>query len=558
MVRAWIAGSGEVADQWVVRDDLGNSYTVASGVPGFAYTIGREYSLFAPDGKYDTSTFVLYPYRTNRRWRDVGELTKTHPATAALVYMQKDKFSAAVPHDAVRIIQDVHTGYVTFQGGGCAPLLSGQQDIYQTGDVVNVGNDVYASAEFSSPAPSGAGTAGCKKTGDAPFILGFKDPNASACGELREFWTNYMTPSADLINGGGASDPTMNAPGVFIFNKTLPPPRQFTRWEAHVSADYIQQGFPQGAPGSVWCSNPLRITADVLPVYVGGIDDIRALGYIYPVPTLRTDYVSAYLTPPIAVFSPASLNMECMGNSLKMTVNLKTCDALNNYDNAPSNSPAGLSLPACMVLVFGGTPGQHIPAGNINPNWYLNSGVPEWNSAADVNLNANFKLVYAAPGIQDFSRLRVTHPFATVPGAYALRRSIPYRGIPVMPEVLREFFAAPMNAPQTGFSQPGQLLARCFDSGGGDVTPAYDAYGLGGYFPGYFEVASAIPEYRDLRADFLAAYPFMASGLINPSGALPSLSSVYFLAQGRTKHNTGAFEPNPSTLECQNLSFYYQ
>ena len=580
MARAKVLSAVSGKPGWyLVEDDLGVRYEVQSGVDGYEFQAGSEYRLFAPGGAYSPALFRLLPYKTSKRWRSAADTAKTHPATAAALFLYGDRMRELSPQDRAVTVQSVSPGRAVFAEGGSAKIAADEEAYYQPGDKVAVIHD------------NSSGNSACLKTipGNGR-VAGFsgkqtprpKDPVAAAlCQPLREFWNSYGM-YADLINGGGEKKPENNTPGKFTFHKQNPLKNEVADWTARASANYVTAGQPYGSPAVISLAN--RLTIDAAQFSFTASSDPASPMYW---PHLRTRYglpmllmytiypnssgpFYGILSPPVVAHTKAARKIMCGGKTLKLRVNLLTEDTVGDY-----TQPVGSQIPACMVLVFDKAPyPNYIKEANINTDWhwYYPSGGGAYapSSVRDTKTDQKFKLVYTAPPLgQDFGVARVPAPFAPGNGHFALRRPRPSTWTD--PGNTRNCFNAPMDNPETGFQETGQLLLRCFDYNGNDVTPTNSAsyrpehYG---YFPGYFEIPSNTDTTRNIYEDFLAAYPFMGNPAINAAGSaglpvlgeMPRLETIYFYAQAKADYPPDIFShavPNPTRLQCKLLELFF-
>ncbi len=549
-------------DWYTVEDDLGKRYDVLSAFPGYEFQTGRMYRLLVPGGKYIPSKFRLLSYQTGKRWTDVGEFSKTRPASAVFLYLNRDRLAEDPHQDTVKKVKEVFSDRLTFEGGGCARIAEEDVTEYAPGSCVGV--------IYDQKPPTSEGK--CPKTaqGAVPTVAGFgpcpeeKEDDESACPALYEYFSNYNPPMADYVNGG--------KPGYYYFIKERPRANEISQWTIRGDFIYQKKGFPYGEQASVWMGDWLRMNSKSIEIYPADQEELEALQGAYP----RTVYMPrsnqslpVVLSPPVIAKTSVNMDMTCAGSDgtgnrhLKMTVNLLTDDTEDHYTDVTGYG-TGLQLPGCMILVFNKIPyPAYLDGSTINKDLF---SYEKYSSVKECYMDMNFKLVYAAPGWQDYSEIRQENPLGNSNGQYALltprprRRSTGlYWSINSGIERLRYKFNVPMSDPYIAFWNCGFLLTRCFDYDGIDVTSAPPVTNTGGAFPGFFEISSQNSITRNLYDDFMAAYPFMKNPLINPNMDLPKLSDVYFYVQGKVfRDEDRKWYPNPTKLECQRLEFFYE
>jgi hypothetical protein len=562
MARGRIVSPVDGKDDWYfVKDDLGDTYEVESAVKGFNYTVGEQYRIFAPGGLYKPSKFRLLPYKTSKRWNDISELGKTSPATAVAHYMYGEKMLSETPQDETRVVKAISygtplkEGRALFIGGGCAAIPEGDEDLYADGDCVAVIRDVK---EF--------GDDDCLLSyDDEPWVAGFgcKQSPRSSCAPLLESWDGYGIKKADL------------AEGVYIFEKESAGKNEIKWWKVAVSDVYVSEGGPNGLP----YGSPAKVTANgylSMESAIIEMDDISGalneeLMSIYPAPIYSRMILGspAVISPPVTVSHPLGRNLRCGGRHLKMEVNLVTEDTHGHYTSADGDDNTGLQLPSCLVLTFSASPyPNYLDGKTINPKLfgYSVNGLPLWASVEECNLDKNFKLVYAAPGMRDFDNLR-SHLSGSVDGRYGLYTALPrrlpgggYWKIILADQDDRSKFNIPMSDHENGFEKVEGLMSRVFNTDGADKTPTPRMEGAAGVFPGFFEISSRSSVTRDIHEDFLAAYPFMANDVINVSGKLPRLKEVTFYVQGKVYPSVVSnliFHANQTRLECREFYLFY-
>ncbi|GMT42819.1 MAG: hypothetical protein IEMM0002_1230 [bacterium] len=577
MARAWVIQKVSGAADWfVVKDDLGVQHNVQSAVAGFDYATGGQYRLFVPGGKYEPCRFRLLPYKTSKRWRDVADLAKTHPASGAGLYLWGGKKFGSGLHDEAMTVSETHEGHVHFVQGGCAAVPDENQELYQQGDCVAVIRDVVVKDN------DGNNMICATASGGGQWVAGFacdQDPEtlayAISCSKFFEYWSNYLTPYADLINGGGAQPPAQNVSGIFIFNKTNPVTYEIRKWTAQASGVYVDEGHPYGQSATVWAGDRLLMESAAITREVDYLEG-EALKAAYPRPIIMPPALGNYspttravISPPVIAKTSVGRRLDCKSKLLRMTLNLSTRDERNHYSDLDGLG-TGLQLPACVVLIFSEPPyPDYLNGSTINPNLYTTGNpdyLPIYASVKECNLDKPFALVYSAPGMQDFSGLRTEYPGAGLPGQYALIRPLPrrdengsYYAINGVTDILRYKFNAPMDDMENSFASAG-LHTRCFDYYGGDISPAPDAFPSGGFFPGFFEIADQTNVTRNIYDDFMAAYPFMNNPLIkNSDGKLPTLTEALFYLQGKVYRDADSqWAANKTTLECQKFEFFYE
>ncbi|MEE8483047.1 MAG: hypothetical protein V3S46_00485 [Nitrospinota bacterium] len=558
-----IAPVPEKPDWYTVEDDLGKRYDVLSALPGYGFKIGRMYRLLVPGGMYITCKFRLLSYQTGKRWTDVGEFSKTRPASAAFLFLNRDNLAEDPHSDAAKKVKEVFSDRLTFEGGGCARIAEDDVTEYAIGSCVGV--------IYDQKPPTSEGK--CPKTakGAVPTVAGFgpcpeeSGDGESECPVLYEYFSNYNPPMADYINGEKL--------GYHYFIKERPRANEITNWTIRGDFIYQKEGFPYGEQASVWMGDWLRIDSNPFEIYPADSEERDALRSRYP----RTVYMPrnnqsspVVLSPPVIAKTSVNMDMACTGSGgtgdthLKMTVNLLTDDTEGHYANEDGYG-TGLQLPGCMILVFNKRPyPAYLDGSTINKDLF---SYEKFSSVKECNMDMNFKLVYAAPALlTDFSEIRQANPLGSGNGQYALLTAVPrrtpagsYWAVNTAYEKARYKFNVPMSDPYISFWNCGFLLMRCFDYDGIDVTPAPPASTTGGAFPGFFEISRQNSITRNLYDDFMAAYPFMKNPLINPNMDLPRLSEVYFYLQGKVfRDEDSKWYPNPTKLECQRLEFFYE
>ena len=544
-------------DWWRVTDDLGVEHELLSSRSGFDYAVGGEYRLFMPGGKYSPCKFRLLPYKTSRRLRSVAKIGESRPATATALYFYKEKIAELAPHDENRTVRKITGGRAWFEEGGCASIAEGEEGLYRQGDCVAVIHE----------RPQSGNRPCLNQGGYEPFVAGFgcaQTPrplqNASHCSTLYEDFSGYPDPAPDLSSGSAS------------LAKVEKGNNEIGDWSVNVAQPYAGDGMPYGTPADVSMDGLLKIETAPLEAEVGYAQG-EDLEQRYPRPMLMpvdlglyNPTASAIVSPPVAVSASVTRNLVCGGARLKMKLNLVTRDKYGHYFDVDGLG-TGIQLPACLALVFSGSPyPDYIGGAAINGSLYTADGVPMYNAVRECNLDQPFTLVYCAPGAHDFSSLRLDYPGAGASGQYALYRPAPRRRAdgsfaPVggALDISQHLFNAPMSDPETGFaSAAGLLQSRCFDFYGDDATPTPKSFPSGGLFPGYFEIGENREVTRDVYADFMAAYPFMGNAQINDGNALPALSAIYFYAQGKIHKDTaGNWRANPALLECRKLEFFY-
>ncbi|MBI5178816.1 MAG: hypothetical protein HZA04_06110 [Nitrospinae bacterium] len=558
---------------YLVEDHLGVRYTVQSGVDGYDFLAGEEYRLFAPGGVYNTNSFRLLPFKTARRWRSATELASTHPATSAALLLYADKIRQHAPQDREATVRSVRTGRLVFEEGGYAKITAEEETYYQKGDTVAVIHDTPTDGPSCLKSARGdswtAGFAG-KQT---PRVKTAQDH--ALCSPFIEHWNSYPVGAVDFF------DPTGSVPGASYLIKQNPLPNEAQWWLTQTASQYISAGMPYGQPAAVSAGNRLVMEAPChqLPPITDWTAWVGfSRGALKPRPIImpghaETGIYGAFVSPPVVVRTSARRKLVCHGKPLIMRINLATEDTHNwyQYMQGASGAPySGVSLPACMALVFNETPSKYLNAGAIKQSWWQDVyGRNRYATEDYTMMKKRFKLVYSAPGMADFAFARAPHPNPLANGQFALARAIPRYELGAGPGGVwvdngdrRTMCNVPMDDPDTGFNDMGQLLTRCFDADGTDVTPPRWNVDMGGFFPGYFEIPSGSDTQRDLRADFLAAYPFMGNPDVNPSGGLPLLEEIWFYAQGRValKERQGAysvFQPNPTRLTCKLLELFF-
>jgi len=537
-------------NRYLVEDDLGKSYEVESSVDGFNYVAGKYYRLFTPDGEYRPSAFRLLPYSTGKRWKTVADIGRDYPATASAHFFYKDQMALREKRDRNRTVAKVLPGKLKFTDGGCAKVAD--SSFYKPGDCVAVIHDKPV-----------AGDPDCLSSGRGdPWVAGFgcNQSPAPACPSLFEHWNSYPNPSADLSSG------------EFVFRKPTPNRNEINGWQAKVAKVYAAAGQPYGAPATVLADGALKM--DSLPIelaYVDSQTDTTIFStYPSPIPFRVGFWDPMIFSPPVIVRNNFSLGLECGGKPLLMTVNLLTQDVQDYGIGGFPTEPRGLQIPSSMILVFGGKPWpDYIKTANINAHLYeFPNGSPKYASGWENNLDRSWKLVYTAPGSRNFSNFRGSFA-GTGAGQYGLYMPTPGRtayGSYKQPSQsfshFRNKFNAPMSDFEIGFNFETELYFRVFDVNGTDITPPTVTGFDFGMHPGYFEIPAQNNIHRNVRDDFLSAFPYMANPAVNPSGNLPSLTAVVFYVQGKI-YQTG-FDPlepnwraNPSKLECQALEFAY-
>ncbi len=544
MARAKVISMVEGRPDWyLVEDDLGVSHKVQSGIKGYEYKTGVEYRLFTPNGKYKPCSFRLLPYKTSRRWTDVSLLAKANPATAVGYYFYSDKMLKSESQDLSKVVSGVKKGRLSFVGGGCASINDSVD--YQIGDCVAVIHDKIDPLDPD-----------CLLSGNAePWVAGFGcSQSPRRCSSRYEFWRNYLTPSADL-----------SGDGKFTFKKTAPEKNEIDSWNSKTAGVYINEGMSYGIPATVWAGDALRMRS--LPLQANGISSVEedALRLIYPAPMLERKYDADPLivSPPVVTEKSISRPLLCGEKELFMSVNLLTqfdYEAGLGYDSK-------LQLPACMVLIFNKSPWpDYLDGSRINSSLYsYPNGSDKYGTVFENNLDRNFKLVYTAPGTQDFSYARGAYPGVSRDKQHALFRPTPIRTaegsyLNSPPPSGRLWYNVPMDDDLVSFGKAGELHYRCFNYDGADITPANPAPWSYGLHPGYFEIGMQTSVTRNIYRDFLAAFPFMANPDINLEGNFPSLSLVTFYLQGNVAKPSGEFDPyypNPAKLECQRIEFFY-
>jgi len=538
-------------NRYLVEDDLGKSYEVESSVDGFNYVPGEYYRLFAPDGEYRPSAFRLLPYRTGKRWKTVADIGQDNPVTAAAHFFYKDQMALREKRDKNKTVSAALPGKLKFTDGGCATVAD--SSLYKPGDCVAVIHDKPV-----------AGDPNCLSSGRGdPWVPGFgcSQSPSPACPSLFEHWNSYPNPSADL------------SIGEFVFQKPNPNKNEINGWQAKVAKVYTDNGQPYGAPATVLADGVLKM--DSLSIELPFVDSQTdaTIFSTYPAPIpFRVGYWDPMIfSPPVIVRNDFALGMECGVKPLKMTVNLLTQDVQDFGVGGFPTEPRGLQLPSCMILVFGGKPwSQYIKTANINAHLYeFPSGSPKYASGWENNLDRSFKLVYTAPGSRNFSNFRASFPGSPGPGQYGLYMSTPmrttsgsYKQSSKSFSQFRAGYNSPMSDFEIGFNFETELYFRVFDFNGTDITPVSVPDRSYGMHPGYFEVSDQSNVVRDIRADFLSAFPYMANPAVNPSGSLPSLAAVIFYVQGNIYQTgfdrlTPTWRANPSKLECQTLEFTY-
>ena len=562
MARATVLSSVSGKPDWyLVEDDLSVRYEVQSGVASFDYRSGEDYRLFVPDSEYNPCSFRLLPFKTSRRFVSAADLADEMPASAAALYFYSDKIRELALHDKKRTISRVTPGIAFFEEGGCAKIPEGDDGLYGTGDCVAVLHDTQPTMEGEQcimPGIVDAWVAGfaCDQT---PRALSSPD----SCSGLNEQFYGYPARDADLASGS------------FCFEKRGPKKGEITQWDISTGNPYVSDGQPYGAAAEISLNGSLRIKTaaiDIKPDYYEG----QQLESSYPRPTLMPPTLGLYapttdavLSPPVIARASVGKNPICGGRKLKMRVNMLTADERNHYTDVDGFG-TGIQLPACLILVFSGSayPG-YLDGSTVNASLYTTGYpdyLPKFASVTECNLDKNFALLYAAPGLRNFSILRESLPSASSPGQYALYRPLPRRQsdgsfAPVggAVDITQRKLNVPTTDPETGLSHLGLLPARCFDYYGADITPPPEYSLSGGLFPGYFEIRSGSDEKRDVYLDFLAAYPFMKNPDINQGGALPTLSAIYFYAQGKVyRDGNNIWRANRSLFECKKLNFFYE
>ncbi len=538
-------------NRYLVEDDLGDRYEVESSVDGFNYAIGEYYRLFAPNGEYRPSAFRLLPYKTGKRWKTVSDIGADNPGTASAHFFYKDQMALREKRDKNKTVSAVLPGALKFTDGSCASVAD--SSLYKPGDCVAVIHDKPVTGD----------PADCLSSKNSnPWVPGFgcNQSPTPACPSLFEHW-NYLSPSANLSSG------------EFDFQKPNQMKNEINNWKAKVAKVYADAGQPYGAPATVGADGTLKMNS--LPIELAYIDSQTDTdifnSYGAPIPFRIGFWDTMIFSPPVIVRNDFALGIECGVKPLKMTVNLLTQDVHDYGIGGFPTDPRGLQLPSCMILIFGGKPWpQYIKTENINANLYTDgAGNPKFASGWENNLDRSWKLVYTAPGTRNFSNFRTNFPGAAV-GQYGLYMSTPMRtavGSYKQPNQSFSQFRAGYNSPMSdfeiGFNFETELHFRVFDVNGADITPVAVPDRSFGLHPGYFEMPEQSNIVRDIRADFLSAFPYMGNSSINPSGNLPTLTAVIFYVQGKM-YQTG-FDPlaptwnaNPSTLECQTLEFAYQ
>lgn len=552
---------------FMVADDLGNSYPVQSAVADFNFVAGEHYRLFVPDGRYSPCDSRLLPYRTSKRWASASELAKSKPATASAMYLWGERMGGAYALDRKKVISKIAYGLAYFQDASCALLP--QEHSYSVGDCVAVIHDLKDEKNCLLP-----------RDGE-PWVAGYgcgQKPK-TGCASRNESWSGYSPSTADIENGGGHPNEEDDHPGYFIFSKIKTDPLdyevwdngsfQINRWDVKLSDIYVKEGFPFGIPAGIAVNGgSLAVETAVLEEgFTVARDDYASVKFPRPIYFQKSDS-PIIISPPVAVSSEVSIPLFCSGKDLNMSVNLFTSDTYDHYIDVDGYG-TGLQLPACMILTFSKAPyPDYLDGSTINTSWYTSEpGMPAYSSVCEVNLDLHFSLLYVSPGSADFSSLRTSLPSAHN-GRFGLFRSKPRRdaeGHPIgfASGLLTDMaFNVPMSGDENDFDNIGNLLMRCFDSGGADVTPPPSPSGEYGVFPGYFEINSGSDVIRNIAADFSAAYPFVFNEEVNPERIFPKLSKISFYAQGKIHdidYSPGgvSFRANPVKLECKNLEFFY-
>jgi hypothetical protein len=471
-----------------------------------------------------------------------------------------------LPQDGTRVVKAIsygtpmQEGRASFVGGGCAAIPDGDEDLYIVGDCVAVIHDVKEADDGD-----------CLLNYDGePWVAGFgcsESPRPS-CAPLVENWNRYGAGEAEFTDG------------VYRFEKESAGENEIGWWEAVVSEIYISEGGPSGPPYGGSYDPPATVSANgflsmesatiELEDISGALDDELVSTYPVPVYSRKNLASPAVLSPPVTVSHPAGRNLICGGGHLKMTVNLLTEDTHGHYSSADGEYNTGLQLPSCLVLTFSASPyPNYLDGTSINPNLfgYDGNGKPLWASVEECNLDKKFKLVYAAPGTQDFGNLRSSLS-GSGNGRYGLYTARPRRlsgggvkKISIVDQVDRSKFNIPMDDHENGFSSVEGLMTRVFESDGYDITPTPRMAGAAGVFPGFFEITSGSSVTRDIYGDFISAYPFMANAGINVTGKLPRLSTTTFYVQGKVYPSDVSnliFNANRSRLECREFELFYE